>query len=186
MLLNLTSLDSEKVYAYILHLKIKQLYNRYCHLVAQEVCSPSIISSHSNLTPHKCDLSYNHPQAEFIQKFANLQTSKSNFDHLIDPSTVQYLHSSNRHLNHNYILTKSSNSITAKELAKTSLFIQTLIAKNLLAKELFQKTSIIDGFTSYKCYDVKEHAKCLIELIDFTLQEIHSSSKVVQVLKKNF
>ncbi|EFO17536.2 hypothetical protein LOAG_10963 [Loa loa] len=57
---------------------------------------------------------------------------------------------------------------------------RTVIAKNTIAKELFRKTSIIDGFTSYKCYDVKEHADSLIELIDFALQEIHSSTKVVQ------
>ncbi|EJW70991.1 hypothetical protein WUBG_18102, partial [Wuchereria bancrofti] len=56
----------------------------------------------------------------------------------------------------------------------------TVISKNTIAKELFRKTSIIDGFTSYKCYDVKEHADSLIELIDFALQEIHSSIKVVQ------
>ncbi|MCP9264463.1 hypothetical protein DINM_022556 [Dirofilaria immitis] len=48
------------------------------------------------------------------------------------------------------------------------------------SKELFRKTSIIDGFTSYKCYDIKEHANSLIELIDFALQEIHSPIKVVQ------
>ncbi|VDN95260.1 unnamed protein product [Brugia pahangi] len=57
---------------------------------------------------------------------------------------------------------------------------RTVISKNTIAKELFRKTSIIDGFTSYKCYDVKEHADSLIELIDFALQEIHSSIKVVQ------
>ncbi|VDK29242.1 unnamed protein product [Gongylonema pulchrum] len=56
-----------------------------------------------------------------------------------------------------------------------------VIANNALAKELFQKTSIIDGFSSYKCCDVKQHAKSLIELIDFMLQEVHSSTKLVQV-----
>ncbi|KAM3716564.1 Globin-like protein [Dirofilaria immitis] len=57
---------------------------------------------------------------------------------------------------------------------------RTVISKNAIAKELFRKTSIIDGFTSYKCYDIKEHANSLIELIDFALQEIHSPIKVVQ------
>ncbi|VDK89421.1 unnamed protein product [Onchocerca ochengi] len=55
-----------------------------------------------------------------------------------------------------------------------------VISKNTVAKELFRKTSIIDGFTSYKCYDIKEHANSLIELIDFALQEIHNSTKIVQ------
>ncbi|CAG9540662.1 unnamed protein product [Cercopithifilaria johnstoni] len=57
---------------------------------------------------------------------------------------------------------------------------RTVISKNAIAKELFRKTLIIDGFTSYKCYDVKEHADGLIELIDFALKEIHNSIKVVQ------
>uniref|UniRef100_A0A0R3RLE6 GLOBIN domain-containing protein n=1 Tax=Elaeophora elaphi TaxID=1147741 RepID=A0A0R3RLE6_9BILA len=56
----------------------------------------------------------------------------------------------------------------------------TVISKDTIARELFRKTSIIDGFTAYKCYDVKEHADSLIELIDFALQEIHRSTKIVQ------
>ncbi|VDO49309.1 unnamed protein product [Onchocerca flexuosa] len=55
-----------------------------------------------------------------------------------------------------------------------------VISKNAIAKELFRKTLIIDGFTSYKCYDIKEHANSLIELIDFALQQIHNSTKIVQ------
>uniref|UniRef100_A0A915Q3A0 Globin family profile domain-containing protein n=1 Tax=Setaria digitata TaxID=48799 RepID=A0A915Q3A0_9BILA len=65
-------------------------------------------------------------------------------------------------------------------LAEHLQLSRTVIAKNSIAKELFRKTSIIDGFTSYKCYDIKEHANSLIELIDFTLQEIHNPTKVVQ------
>uniref|UniRef100_A0A1I8EQL8 Globin family profile domain-containing protein n=3 Tax=Wuchereria bancrofti TaxID=6293 RepID=A0A1I8EQL8_WUCBA len=69
---------------------------------------------------------------------------------------------------------------TGNTLADQLQLSRTVISKNTIAKELFRKTSIIDGFTSYKCYDVKEHADSLIELIDFALQEIHSSIKVVQ------
>lgn len=66
-------------------------------------------------------------------------------------------------------------------IAIYSINFRDLISKNTVAKELFRKTSIVDGFTSYKCYDLKEHASSLIELIDFALQEIHSATKVVQV-----
>ncbi|VBB34162.1 unnamed protein product [Acanthocheilonema viteae] len=69
---------------------------------------------------------------------------------------------------------------TGNTLAEQLQLSRIVISKNTIAKELFQKTSIIDGFTSYKCYDVKEHADSLIELIDFALQEIHSPTKVVQ------
>uniref|UniRef100_A0A0M3I2Y9 GLOBIN domain-containing protein n=1 Tax=Ascaris lumbricoides TaxID=6252 RepID=A0A0M3I2Y9_ASCLU len=55
-----------------------------------------------------------------------------------------------------------------------------VVANNAMAKELFQKASIIEGFSSAgsKCCTIKEHARMLCELIDFCIHEIHSSTKV--------
>ncbi|VDK41503.1 unnamed protein product [Anisakis simplex] len=50
------------------------------------------------------------------------------------------------------------------------------------AKELFQKASIIEGFSAGgKSCNIKEHARELCELIDFCIHEIHSSTRVVHV-----
>ncbi|KHN80181.1 hypothetical protein Tcan_16953 [Toxocara canis] len=54
-----------------------------------------------------------------------------------------------------------------------------VVANNAMAKELFQKASIIEGFSAGgKCCNIKEHARTLSELIDFCIHEIHSSTKV--------
>uniref|UniRef100_A0A914RIW6 Uncharacterized protein n=1 Tax=Parascaris equorum TaxID=6256 RepID=A0A914RIW6_PAREQ len=53
-----------------------------------------------------------------------------------------------------------------------------------MAKELFQKASIIEGFSSTgsKSCTIKDHARALCELIDFCIHEIHSSTKVAHVI----
>jgi hypothetical protein len=60
-----------------------------------------------------------------------------------------------------------------------------LASKNIVAKELLQKISIVDGFTSAgsnrRNYDQKEHVRLLVELFDFTVQNINSNcSKIIQ------
>ncbi|KAI6188892.1 hypothetical protein M3Y98_00403400 [Aphelenchoides besseyi] len=47
-------------------------------------------------------------------------------------------------------------------------------------KELFQKTSIVGGFSANKCFDIKEHIKLVIELFDLCLQEMNSPCKTSQ------
>ncbi|CAD5231182.1 unnamed protein product [Bursaphelenchus xylophilus] len=47
-------------------------------------------------------------------------------------------------------------------------------------KELFQKTSIVGGFSANKCYDIKEHVKQLIELYDLSIQDLNAPCKISQ------
>jgi len=55
-----------------------------------------------------------------------------------------------------------------------------LAARNAKVKELFQKMCIVEGFSASKCCDMKEHARCLVELFDFAVSELNSPSKAVQ------
>lgn len=48
-------------------------------------------------------------------------------------------------------------------------------------KELFQKTSIVGGFSANKCYDIKEHSKQLVELYDLCIQDLNSACRISQV-----
>ncbi|VDM45106.1 unnamed protein product [Toxocara canis] len=64
-------------------------------------------------------------------------------------------------------------------LAEQLQLSRAVVANNAMAKELFQKASIIEGFSAGgKCCNIKEHARTLSELIDFCIHEIHSSTKV--------
>ncbi|VDK58209.1 unnamed protein product [Anisakis simplex] len=65
-------------------------------------------------------------------------------------------------------------------LAEQLQLSRAVIANNMQAKELFQKASIIEGFSAGgKSCNIKEHARELCELIDFCIHEIHSSTRVV-------
>ncbi|KAL3079496.1 hypothetical protein niasHT_032504 [Heterodera trifolii] len=55
-----------------------------------------------------------------------------------------------------------------------------LSRKNASAKEMFQKMSIVEGFSSGKCCDQKEHGRQLGELFDFALQNLNAPSRLVQ------
>uniref|UniRef100_A0A914CYP2 Uncharacterized protein n=1 Tax=Acrobeloides nanus TaxID=290746 RepID=A0A914CYP2_9BILA len=45
---------------------------------------------------------------------------------------------------------------------------------------MFQKMSIVGGFSAGKCCDMKEHVKSLVELFDFAVSELNNNSKEVQ------
>lgn len=56
-----------------------------------------------------------------------------------------------------------------------------LIRRNDAVKTMFQKMSIVGSFSAAgKCCDQKEHTRLLIELIEFTLSNLNSPSKLVQ------
>ncbi|KAE9551509.1 hypothetical protein FO519_005277 [Halicephalobus sp. NKZ332] len=55
-----------------------------------------------------------------------------------------------------------------------------LATRNSKVKELFQKMCIVEGFSSSKGCDMKEHSKCLVELFDLAVAELNSPSKAVQ------
>uniref|UniRef100_A0A1I8ADY0 GLOBIN domain-containing protein n=1 Tax=Steinernema glaseri TaxID=37863 RepID=A0A1I8ADY0_9BILA len=66
---------------------------------------------------------------------------------------------------------------------KSSVFSNTfrlLTQKNVHAKEMFQKMSIVEGFSSNKCCDMKEHTRLLNDLIETAILEINSPCKVIQ------
>ncbi|KAI6239293.1 hypothetical protein M3Y99_00604300 [Aphelenchoides fujianensis] len=66
---------------------------------------------------------------------------------------------------------------------KASVFtgvFRELSSKCPKVKELFQKTSIVGGFSANKCFDIKEHIKLVIELFDLCLQEMNSPCKTSQ------
>uniref|UniRef100_A0A915ESL6 Uncharacterized protein n=1 Tax=Ditylenchus dipsaci TaxID=166011 RepID=A0A915ESL6_9BILA len=56
-----------------------------------------------------------------------------------------------------------------KSTVFSSVFRQ-LTQKNAVAKELFQKMSIVGGFSASKCCDQKEHVQLLVELFDASIQ----------------
>lgn len=62
--------------------------------------------------------------------------------------------------------------------------------RNTIAKEVFQKMSIVEGFSASKICDQKEHIKLLIETFDLSIQDLNSSCKLIQVTyvnsKKNY
>uniref|UniRef100_A0A7E5A147 GLOBIN domain-containing protein n=1 Tax=Panagrellus redivivus TaxID=6233 RepID=A0A7E5A147_PANRE len=58
-----------------------------------------------------------------------------------------------------------------------------LSQRNSKARELFQKMSIVESFStskSGKCCDMKEHVRALNDLVDFAVSEMYSPSKSVQ------
>uniref|UniRef100_A0A914I6M7 Globin family profile domain-containing protein n=1 Tax=Globodera rostochiensis TaxID=31243 RepID=A0A914I6M7_GLORO len=55
-----------------------------------------------------------------------------------------------------------------------------LAHRNAAAKEMFQKMSIVEGFSYGKCCDQKEHGRQLGELFDFALQNLNGPSRLVQ------
>ncbi|KAK0413273.1 hypothetical protein QR680_006701 [Steinernema hermaphroditum] len=66
---------------------------------------------------------------------------------------------------------------------KCSVFANTfrlLTQKNVMAKEMFQKMSIVEGFSSNKCCDMKEHTRLLNDLIETAILEINSPCKIIQ------
>ncbi|KAI6190496.1 hypothetical protein M3Y97_00124300 [Aphelenchoides bicaudatus] len=66
---------------------------------------------------------------------------------------------------------------------KTSVFngvFRELSQKCPKVKELFQKTSIVGGFSANRCVDMKEHIKELISLYDLSIQDLNAPCKNVQ------
>jgi len=66
-----------------------------------------------------------------------------------------------------------------------------LALKNVAAKELLQKMSIVDvhrrfssayssAGTPKKCYDQKEHVRLLVDLFDLTIQNLNAPYRIVQ------
>lgn len=53
--------------------------------------------------------------------------------------------------------------------------------RNTIAKEVFQKMSIVEGFSASKNCDQKEHIRLLIELFDLSIQYLNNSCKLIQV-----
>ena len=65
-------------------------------------------------------------------------------------------------------------------------FCRELCQKCAKVKEVFQKTSIVGGFSSNKCFDIKEHGKLLIELYDAALQDLGAPCKLTQACFFNY
>ncbi|TKR88822.1 hypothetical protein L596_013005 [Steinernema carpocapsae] len=66
---------------------------------------------------------------------------------------------------------------------KTTVFANTfrlLTQRNNLSKEMFQKMSIVEGFSSNKCCDIKEHTRLLNDLFETAILEINSPCKIIQ------
>uniref|UniRef100_A0A183BN51 B30.2/SPRY domain-containing protein n=1 Tax=Globodera pallida TaxID=36090 RepID=A0A183BN51_GLOPA len=65
-------------------------------------------------------------------------------------------------------------------LVQIGIFCRDLAHRNAAAKEMFQKMSIVEGFSYGKCCDQKEHGRQLGELFDFALQNLNGPSRLVQ------
>lgn len=53
--------------------------------------------------------------------------------------------------------------------------------RNTIAKKVFQKMSIVEGFSASKNCDQKEHIRLLIEIFNLSIQYLNNSCKLIQV-----